>query len=185
MLAYANCSSAQVAKSGINLGCWRTSRGMKARPAIMLPPVAASSNGVNGNVNGFRKQTSPAEMTVADLSPNFQSDPSSSNGTEPLRKVAVPPRQPVPSDVAIADQQTSYFNGQGRRIPAQAQQVLDQFLSLTGGALVAPNGKSSTEVAAAEAKLKRQSIELREAKAELAYVFNDAFVYCFHLFIDF
>jgi hypothetical protein len=67
-------------------------------------------------------------------------------------------------------QKASNINSQGRRIPAQAQRVLDQFVSLTGGggALTAPDGNSSADLAAVESKLKRQSIELREAKAELA-----------------
>ncbi|KAG7669125.1 hypothetical protein NADE_005354 [Nannochloris sp. 'desiccata'] len=134
-----------------------------------------SSNGLNGTVNGFEKHTSPAEMTVADLSPNLSNTSSSSSidsacPPEPLRKVAVPPRRPVPADEGKAYQQASTINGRGRKITAQAQRVIDQFVSLTGGggALTAPNGISSTELAAVESKLKRQSIELREAKAELA-----------------
>jgi hypothetical protein len=154
-----------------NSGFWRTTTGMK--PAVKLISCAAGSNAVNGNVNGLRKQTSPAEMTVADLSPTLSNSNSSSsnNGNlspEPLRKVAVPPRQPVPSDAANGNQQASTLNGQGRRIPAQAQQILDQFVSLTGGALTANNSSSSSELAAVESKLKRQAIELRETKAELA-----------------
>lgn len=161
-------------RPSINVGYCRTVRGMK--PAIVLPPLAAgSSNGLNGTVNGFEKHTSPAEMTVADLSPNLSNTSSSSSidsacPPEPLRKVAVPPRRPVPADEGKAYQQASTINGRGRKITAQAQRVIDQFVSLTGGggALTAPNGISSTELAAVESKLKRQSIELREAKAELA-----------------
>jgi len=139
--------------------------------AVVLPSLAAgSSNGVNGTVNGLNKETS--EMTVADLSPNLSNKSTgndSASPPEPPRKVAVPPRQSVPPEEAMAYQQASTINAQGRRMPAQAQRVLDQFVSLTGGggALTAP-GTSSAELAAVESKLKRQSIELLEAKAELA-----------------
>ncbi len=139
----------------------------------MLPPRAAGSNRTNGTINGFQKSTSPTEMTVADLSPTLTNNPSTSTDTtsapEPLRKVVVPPRQPVPVDAANGGQQGSNaINGQGPRIPAQAQKVLDQFVSLTGGGALATNNNSSAEVAVVESKLKRQAIELREAKAELA-----------------
>jgi hypothetical protein len=156
----------------INSGSWRTTRGHTnfKRPAVRVFIRAVGSNGVNGAVNGFKKQSSPSEMTIADLSPTLPSNSSSSSSSTDVaspppqlpRKVAVPPRQPVPTDAL------NTMNGQGRKIPAQAQKVLDQYVSLTGGGALTATTPNGTELAAVESKLKRQAIELREAKAELA-----------------